>query len=188
MELRRIAVLVAVVATFLCVSVEAGGQKNGDAGEVEVRLAEGRIGAYGWHMLVRRARTPKIRSNPCIGVALGRVRDLEGGSWPPQIVCGAVKPVPTVIGYSIGSGSREKAVLAVAVDLSVDLVAVDTGSRGQRLYSPKVLTVIQSHRARTERFGYVGAGFSGHICIKQIQTYNAKMRLTWRSPRMECQH
>lgn len=178
------ALALGVVAISLGWPLSGGALATDQQGQVG--MVHGRVGTYGWRMFVRRSEKTSTRKRPCIGVELDMQRVVAAGAGAPQVVCGPVVPAPNILGYSVGSGQREKSVLALAASLATRYVMLDVGARGRRLVRTHALSGYKARRANVERFGFMGVAFSGRACIREIRTYDARMELEWQSARLPC--
>jgi len=132
-------------------------------------IRQGRIAGYRWWVLTHRGHDQPTRQ-PCIDVSIGH-KPTRLAYDPINTICGAVNPVPTVVGASAGPANAERTVLALVFSLSARHVELNLGARGRRILTLTKLRRGQARRAHVDPFRFAVLSLVGPFCVYRIKAF-----------------
>lgn len=144
---------------------------NVEPAKSHVIVKQGTLAGYKWWVTTHREDGHSAGRRPCLDVSIGR-KPVRLGDVPINSICGAVEPIPNVIGVSAGPMVGERSVFAMAFGLRARRAVVDLGPRGRRSLSLVKLSDKRAQDARIEPFRFAVIALAGPFCVRRIMTYD----------------
>jgi hypothetical protein len=174
---RALVMVLGSSLVMLLVFARSGPAKTPVAGRaVEESLAHGFLGSYGWNLLVERGAGRQGSVNPCLHVVLGRRTGSEQGVFSDLSACGPILAEPIVFSNSVGVGSDEKAVLALAFPSDAHAVRVWLRGRASRVIPLRLVGSDAARKAGVTKFRYAPLPLFGEYCLERYLPYDAHER------------
>lgn len=131
-------------------------------------LAQGKVSHSKWRVYAYRSRERYAAHRPCIDASIGPIPS-PPGSAPGTTVCGAVSPIPTVVGATDDSGGPLKTVITFGVGKEVGAVRIKISGGGKRTLKTRLLSRKQARATKLLPFRFAVLVRRGRFCIREIQ-------------------
>jgi len=137
-----------------------------------VAIKRGVAAPYKWQVFTRReASSLATKDRPCLGVGFSPKND-PGAPVKVFYVCRPVKPTPSIVVDSAGTGKTLRTVIAVAYDRRVRKALIDLGSRGARHRRLTLLSKKLARKVHLAQYRYSALELAGHFCIHRIAGFD----------------
>lgn len=161
---------------FACVTASSIGASPSIIGGPYAVLEQGTKGGYEWRAFASPMRPWRKQSLPCINVSVEReLRPISEAEV--FMLCGTVKPFPTVMQVGVGSGEKRVTVAGIALDRDVRMVKIPLSDGSFVRRAPRVISKRSARKAHVEPFAFLVFAVARGLSIGPVVGYDARGRL-----------